>query len=111
MSNSRLLRRKEASRYLKETWGVERAPSTLAKIAVIGGGPIFRRVGRIPLYSTDDLDSWVGSMLSAPLHSTSDINSPAVGVRARKQSGSHSEQSHGIGTNGTRSPERAGGVS
>jgi hypothetical protein len=51
---------------------VRRAPSTLAKLAVIGGGPIFRRAGRVPLYSTYDLDKWVASKLSAPMRSTSD---------------------------------------
>lgn len=72
MSTQRLLRRRAASEYLREIHGLERAPSTLAKIAVIGGGPIFRRIGRVPLYSTDDLDNWVASKLSAPMRSTSD---------------------------------------
>jgi hypothetical protein len=68
----KLLRRKEASKYLKETWGLDRAPSTLAKLAVIGGGPIFRRAGRFPLYSTDDLDEFATSLLSPPMRSTSE---------------------------------------
>ena len=72
MRTRRLLRRKAASQYLHETHGLERAPSTLAKLAVIGGGPIFRRINRVPLYSTDDLDGWVASKLSAPMRSTSD---------------------------------------
>jgi hypothetical protein len=69
---TKLLRRQAASNYLRDTHGVDRAPTTLAKLAVIGGGPIFRRVGRVPLYSTDDLDLWVASMLSPPMRSTSD---------------------------------------
>ena len=68
----RFLRRKAASDYLRETHGLERAPSTLAKLAVIGGGPIFRRAGRIPLYTTDDLDAWAESLLGPPMRSTSD---------------------------------------
>jgi hypothetical protein len=72
MRTQKLLRRKAASDYLRETHGLERAPSTLAKLAVIGGGPIFRRAGRIPLYSTDDLDSWAISLLSGPMRSTSE---------------------------------------
>jgi hypothetical protein len=72
MSAHKLLRRKAASEYLHEIHGLDRAPSTLAKLAVIGGGPIFRRVGRVPLYSSDDLDGWVASKLSAPMRSTSD---------------------------------------
>jgi hypothetical protein len=41
-------------------------------LAVIGGGPIFRRAGRVPLYSTADLDAWVLSLLSGPMRSTSE---------------------------------------
>jgi hypothetical protein len=69
---NRLLRRKEASRYLEEKWGVSRAPSTLAKLAVIGGGPSFRRFNRVPYYDPENLDAWVASILSPPLRSTSD---------------------------------------
>jgi len=57
------LRRKEASAYLRRKFGLERAPSTLAKLAVIGGGPPFRRMNRIPLYDPADLDRWVASRL------------------------------------------------
>jgi hypothetical protein len=73
----KLLRRKAASEYLRQTHGVERAPSTLAKLAVIGGGPIFCRAGRVPLYSTEDLDAWAASLLSGPMRSTSDSISRA----------------------------------
>lgn len=70
---SRRLRRWEASQYLKEQWGIERAPTTLAKLAVIGGGPRFERAGRIPLYAPEFLDEWAQSLLSAPLSSTSEL--------------------------------------
>lgn len=76
----RLLRRKAASDYLHEIHGLDRAPTTLAKLAVIGNGPIFRRIGRVPLYSTDDLDEWVASKLSEPMRSTSDTASPKCGT-------------------------------
>ena len=72
MSGSKFLRRKEASRYLKDNWGVDRAPATLAKLAVIGGGPTFRRIGRVPLYEPDCLDQWAESKLGPRLKSTSD---------------------------------------
>ena len=72
MEPQRLLRRKAASAYLYKIHGLERAASTLAKLAVIGGGPVFRRLNRVPLYSTDDLDEWVASKLSGPMRSTSD---------------------------------------
>jgi hypothetical protein len=48
------------------------AEKTLAKLAVIGGGPPFVRYGRIPLYDSDVLDSWVNSKLSRQVKSTSD---------------------------------------
>ena len=80
MRTHRFLRRKAASDYLHEAHGLERAPSTLAKLAVIGGGPIFRRIGRVPLYATDDLDKWVASKLSAPMRSTSDAASPKAEI-------------------------------
>ena len=32
--------------------------ATLAKYACIGGGPAFRKAGKFPIYSRDDLDAW-----------------------------------------------------
>jgi hypothetical protein len=72
MRTERFLRRKAASDYLRETHGLERAPSTLAKLAVIGGGPIFRRAGRIPLYAPADLDAYAESQIGPPMRSTSE---------------------------------------
>jgi hypothetical protein len=80
MRNQRFLRRRAASQYLDEFWGVIRAPSTLAKYAVIGGGPVFRRDSRFPLYSPDDLDAWAASKLSAPMRSTSEAAEATVGA-------------------------------
>ncbi len=60
----RPLRRAEASVYLKERHGIDRAAQTLAKLACIGGGPNFRHFGRVPLYSPADLDAWAASLLS-----------------------------------------------
>jgi hypothetical protein len=72
---SRLLRRTEAARYVHETWGYPCSPKTLAKYAVIGGGPRFRKAGRYPLYHPDDLDGWVGEKLSDVVTSTSQLAS------------------------------------
>ena len=84
MRTQKLLRRKAASDYLRETHGLERAASTLAKLAVIGGGPIFRRAGRVPLYAPEDLDAYAYSLLSAPMRSTSELASanPTSSARA-----------------------------
>jgi len=87
MNTIRLLRRHEASKYLHEVHGVERAPSTLAKLAVTGGGPAFRRIGRVPLYAPEDLDAWVVSKLSLPMHSTSEATVAAGLARAGDRTG------------------------
>jgi hypothetical protein len=87
MSTRKLLRRKAASHYLLETHGLERAPSTLAKLAVIGGGPTFRRAGRVPLYSPEDLDAWAESLLGPPMRSTSEAASvkPSVSESCQRE--------------------------
>ncbi len=74
MSRKRRLRRAEASDYLFEQHGIQRTVGTLAKLAVIGGGPRFRVAGRTPLYSADDLDAWADSILSPPVGSTSELS-------------------------------------
>ena len=71
--NKRPFRRDEASAYLRDTHGVQRAPGTLAKYAVVGGGPPFRKAGRTPLYTPNDLDAWVDSILSPLVSNTSEI--------------------------------------
>jgi hypothetical protein len=71
-SQYRRLRRSEASVYLKKQWGIGRAPSTLAKLAVIGGGPRFECANRTPLYLETELDAWARSILSPLKSSTSD---------------------------------------
>ena len=73
IEKSRRLRRKEASAYLREEWGISRTPTTLAKLATIGGGPPYEKDGRIPLYTPPVLDSWARSVLSPLIHSTADL--------------------------------------
>ena len=68
----RPLRRAEASAYLKEHYGIDRKPSTLAKLAVVGGSPPFRHAGRFPIYAPDDLDHWALSIIGPRKSSTSD---------------------------------------
>lgn len=66
------LRRTEASAYLLQRHGVTMAPRTLAKLACIGGGPAFRRDGRIPVYDRSELDRWALARLGEPVSSTSE---------------------------------------
>ena len=64
-------RRVSAAHYVRETWGMPCSSKWLAKLAVVGGGPIYRKAGRFPLYTQDDLDRWAESRLGAPRRSTS----------------------------------------
>jgi hypothetical protein len=66
------MRRKEAAQYLKEKYGVG-SPATLAKLATVGGGPIFRKNGRIPIYQAEDLDAWALAKIGKPVRSTSEL--------------------------------------
>jgi hypothetical protein len=36
-----------------------------------GGGPIYRKAGKTPLYTADDLDAWAEARMSTPRKSTS----------------------------------------
>jgi hypothetical protein len=78
MQQCRRFRRDEASIYLKEKWGLDRKPSTLAKYASLGGGPMFEYAGRIPIYPQDQLDVWAQSILSALCSSTAEKPSREV---------------------------------
>lgn len=66
------LRRNDASAYVRERWKFPCSSAWLAKLAVIGGGPIYRKAGRYPIYATEDLDNWAQSRISGPLNSTSE---------------------------------------
>lgn len=58
------LSRREASDYLKAKHGIIRAPSTLAKYVVTGGGPEFRRVGaRGVAYDVPELDRYAEELI------------------------------------------------
>lgn len=67
-------RRADAAQYLRARYGFG-ATATLAKLAVVGGGPPFRKAGRFPLYEEHALDDWAQSRISAPIRSTSEIPS------------------------------------
>jgi hypothetical protein len=71
--NTKRLRRNEAAEYIHRTHGIPCRPRTLAKWAVVGGGPIFRKAGNVPLYDTADLDVWAESKMSKPVRSTAEL--------------------------------------
>jgi len=68
-----LRRRSTAAEYIQSEWGIPCASRTLAKLAVIGGGPVFRKAGRTPLYPEDGLDDWARSKLGPRVRSTSEL--------------------------------------
>ena len=80
--------RRGASEYLDKTHGVVRAPSTLAKLACLGGGPRFRRVGsRRVTYDIKDLDRWAEELLGDPVRHTSEKATSASALPARRPRG------------------------
>jgi hypothetical protein len=76
----RLLGRKEAAQFLTDQ-GYKTAPATLAKLACIGGGPMFESFGRRPLYREPDLLAWAQARTTGPRRSTSD---PGAGPSGRE---------------------------
>jgi hypothetical protein len=75
LPSPRNMRRAEAAHYLREAHGIPCAPATLAKYACIGGGPAFRKAGKFPIYSRDELDAWAKQRLGKLVRSTSEITS------------------------------------
>lgn len=73
----RRYRRAEASGYLKDHWGLDYKPATLAKLACVGGGPRFEHAGRFPMYREDELDAWASARFSPMKSSTSDTGKAA----------------------------------
>ena len=43
------------------------------KMSTESGGPAFRRAGKFPIYSRDDLDAWAKQRLGKLVHSTSEF--------------------------------------
>jgi hypothetical protein len=68
-----LLKRSETAEALTES-GFPTSPATLATKATRGGGPTFRRYGRIPLYRWGDSLEWARSRLTKPIRSTSEMD-------------------------------------
>lgn len=71
MNSSKYLRRADAAAYIRDTWGLPCSARWLAKLAVVGGGPIYRKAGRTPLYTARDLDQWAERRIGARRFSTS----------------------------------------
>jgi hypothetical protein len=66
------LTRGEAAQYVQER-GLPCARSTLGKLATTGGGPDYRKFGRVVVYTAADLDAWITTKLSAPRASSGGV--------------------------------------
>lgn len=75
-AHKRGLLRGEAAEYVSEHW-FPCSPKHLAKLAVVGGGPPFRKASRLPLYNVDDLDGWAAAKIGPRVHSTSELREVA----------------------------------
>ncbi|QFY90318.1 hypothetical protein D5125_12950 [Magnetovirga frankeli] len=68
-----------ASAYLKDQYGIQRTPRTLAKLRSVGGGPRFIRVSKTEVvYSTDDLDNWATQLLGPSFANTAEEHKAAA---------------------------------
>jgi len=68
--SKRPFRRSQAANYVTDTYNVPCSSRTLAKLACVGGGPLYRLAGRFPLYEPEDLDAWVRARMSAKRRTT-----------------------------------------
>jgi hypothetical protein len=81
------LRRADAAAYVTDRYGFPCSRQWLAKLAVVGGGPVFRKAGRYPIYQPGDLDQWAQARIGPVQHSTSDtvasveVETPSDGGR------------------------------
>jgi hypothetical protein len=70
-SDEQFLRRRQAADYLQSKYGFV-AMATLAKGAVTGDTPCFRKAGKMVLYTKASLDEWALKKIGPPRRSTSD---------------------------------------
>jgi hypothetical protein len=88
LSPKTMLRRAELAPALTEA-GHPITPSTLAMMAVRGGGPLMEYWGRIPLYRWGPALRWAQGRLSKPVRSTAEA---AEQKRARGVESQHSAE-------------------
>jgi hypothetical protein len=69
-NNPGFLRRRQAADYLQSKYGFG-AMATLAKGAVTGDTPCYRKAGKMVLYTKASLDEWALKKIGPPQRSTS----------------------------------------
>jgi hypothetical protein len=72
MTLPKFLNRQRAAEYIEATWGLPCSPRTLAKLASVGGGPMFHKALGVAVYEPQSLDIWAQSKISSPLARASD---------------------------------------
>jgi hypothetical protein len=87
MPSQQYLRPSGAAAFLQKHFGFG-AVRSLAKMRVVGGGPVFRKAGRLVLYSEDDLLTWAQAKLSGPRRSTSETGSGPTPSKSEQTGGS-----------------------
>jgi hypothetical protein len=55
-----------------------------SQLAVIGGGPVFRKAGRYPVYEPSELDRWAEARIGPPQSSTSEVGRAPLGRRRER---------------------------
>jgi hypothetical protein len=68
------MNRARAAAYVAGRYGFPCSKQWLAKLAVNGGGPLFRKAGRTPIYAPADLDVWAESRIGDVVRSTSQFS-------------------------------------
>jgi len=68
--SARLFRRADAAEYVRSRYGFPCSKQWLAKLATTGGGPVYMKAGKFPVYAVEDLDAWAQARLSAPMRAT-----------------------------------------
>jgi hypothetical protein len=77
-----LLRRKQASEYLREIWGLERTVGTLTQDAFHGRGPDFVYINGVPYYQPSAIDAWIEAQLK-PTKQRRDHKAIGGGMRTK----------------------------
>jgi hypothetical protein len=65
--------RKGAAKHIKDKYAQPVSPSLLAKLAVYGGGPPFRKTGGEAIYEESDLDLWAKGRIGPKINSTAEL--------------------------------------
>jgi hypothetical protein len=72
-----MMTRDDAAAHIREKHNQKCTAGYLTKLASIGGGPPFYRVGGRVEYDPVDLDTWAQSRISGPLRKSSDARRAA----------------------------------